>query len=88
MRVVSGSIGIAVCPDDATDVDQIISHADHAMYRCKRKPQIRQCLTLRAPVTDRSIHSGVLPFMRQPHGKNSCLCPAPMSPSWCLYDFG
>jgi diguanylate cyclase (GGDEF)-like protein/PAS domain S-box-containing protein len=36
VRVVSGSIGIAVCPDDATDVDQIISHADHAMYRCKR----------------------------------------------------
>ncbi|MFV0421097.1 PAS domain S-box protein [Oleidesulfovibrio sp.] len=35
-RVVSGSIGIAVCPDDATDVDQIINHADHAMYRCKR----------------------------------------------------
>ena len=34
--VVSGSIGIALCPDDAVDHDQLFRHADTAMYTAKR----------------------------------------------------
>ncbi len=36
VRIISGAIGIAICPDDAVNVDQLIQHADNAMYRCKR----------------------------------------------------
>jgi len=33
---VTASIGISVTPDDATDVDEFIKHADLAMYQAKR----------------------------------------------------
>ena len=33
---VTGSIGIALCPDDATDHEQLVRHADAAMYNAKR----------------------------------------------------
>jgi diguanylate cyclase (GGDEF)-like protein/PAS domain S-box-containing protein len=32
---VSGSIGIAICPDDADDLDQLLKKADLALYRAK-----------------------------------------------------
>lgn len=35
-RVVS-SIGIAICPDDATDRNALLSHADTALYRAKNE---------------------------------------------------
>jgi diguanylate cyclase (GGDEF)-like protein len=34
--VVSASIGIALFPDDGTDMDQLIKKADEAMYRVKK----------------------------------------------------
>lgn len=36
---VSGSIGIAVCPDDASDLDQLLKKADLALYRAKKEGQ-------------------------------------------------
>jgi diguanylate cyclase len=33
--LVSSSIGIAICPDDATDRQGLLSHADTALYRAK-----------------------------------------------------
>lgn len=35
--VVSSSVGVSIFPDDATDLDSLISHADSAMYLCKRE---------------------------------------------------
>ncbi|KAA0074047.1 EAL domain-containing protein [Tardiphaga sp. P9-11] len=32
---ISGSIGIALCPDDATDQETLLNHADTALYRAK-----------------------------------------------------
>lgn len=32
---ISSSIGIAICPDDATDREALLSHADTALYRAK-----------------------------------------------------
>ncbi len=32
---VSCSVGIAMCPDDATDIDELMRHADTAMYQAK-----------------------------------------------------
>ncbi len=32
---VSGSVGIAIYPDDATDIDELMRHADTAMYAAK-----------------------------------------------------
>jgi diguanylate cyclase (GGDEF)-like protein len=32
---ISTSIGIAICPDDATDRESLLSHADTALYRAK-----------------------------------------------------
>lgn len=32
---ISGSMGIAVCPNDATDLDQLLKKADLALYRAK-----------------------------------------------------
>ncbi len=34
---VSASIGIAICPDDATDRHALLSHADTALYRAKNE---------------------------------------------------
>ena len=34
-RCISTSIGIAICPDDATDRQALLSHADTALYRAK-----------------------------------------------------
>jgi diguanylate cyclase (GGDEF)-like protein/PAS domain S-box-containing protein len=34
---VSTSIGIAICPDDATDRQAVLSHADTALYRAKNE---------------------------------------------------
>ena len=31
------SVGVALCPDDATDVAGLLAHADNAMYRHKRR---------------------------------------------------
>jgi diguanylate cyclase (GGDEF)-like protein/PAS domain S-box-containing protein len=35
--VVSASIGISVCPDDGTEIDMLIQHADAAMYYVKER---------------------------------------------------
>jgi diguanylate cyclase len=35
VAVISVSIGIAICPDDATDRQLLLSHADTALYRAK-----------------------------------------------------
>jgi diguanylate cyclase (GGDEF)-like protein len=35
--IVTFSIGISVCPDDATDEETMIKHADDAMYRAKEQ---------------------------------------------------
>jgi diguanylate cyclase len=32
---IAGSIGIAICPDDATDRETLLTHADTALYRAK-----------------------------------------------------
>ena len=34
---ISTSIGIAICPDDATDRQTLLSHADTALYRAKNE---------------------------------------------------
>src|SRR5207237_4744686 len=34
---ISTSIGIAICPDDATDRHALLSHADTALYRAKNE---------------------------------------------------
>jgi EAL domain-containing protein (putative c-di-GMP-specific phosphodiesterase class I) len=34
---VSFSIGITICPDDSTDLDDLLKKADHAMYAAKRR---------------------------------------------------
>jgi diguanylate cyclase len=34
---ISASIGIAICPDDATDRNALLSHADTALYRAKNE---------------------------------------------------
>jgi GGDEF domain-containing protein len=31
------SIGIAIAPDDGVDADELMQHADAAMYRAKRQ---------------------------------------------------
>jgi diguanylate cyclase (GGDEF)-like protein len=36
-KVVTASIGLSVCPDDGTDVQTLLSHADLAMYQAKAK---------------------------------------------------
>jgi diguanylate cyclase (GGDEF)-like protein len=33
--VITFSIGISICPDDATDDETMIKHADDAMYLAK-----------------------------------------------------
>jgi diguanylate cyclase (GGDEF)-like protein len=33
--VITFSIGISICPDDATDDEMLIKHADDAMYLAK-----------------------------------------------------
>jgi diguanylate cyclase (GGDEF)-like protein len=33
--VITFSIGISICPDDATDDEMMIKHADDAMYQAK-----------------------------------------------------
>src|SRR6202022_3679456 len=32
---VSGSIGVAICPDDSVDREALLTHADTALYRAK-----------------------------------------------------
>jgi len=34
---IAASIGIAICPDDATDRHALLSHADTALYRAKNE---------------------------------------------------
>jgi diguanylate cyclase (GGDEF)-like protein len=34
---ISGSMGIALCPDDGEDLDTLMKKADIAMYRVKRE---------------------------------------------------
>lgn len=41
---VSVSMGISVFPDDAVDFDELVSHADEALYRAKREGRNRVCL--------------------------------------------
>lgn len=36
-RVVGAAIGVALCPQHGTDPDELLSHADKAMYRCKQE---------------------------------------------------
>ncbi len=36
-RLASASIGIALCPDDATDCRELLSNADAALYRAKKE---------------------------------------------------
>jgi diguanylate cyclase (GGDEF)-like protein/PAS domain S-box-containing protein len=43
--VVSASIGIALFPDDDTDMDQLIKKADEAMYRVKKTGKNGFCFT-------------------------------------------
>lgn len=40
---VSASIGIAICPDDASDADQLMKCADLALYRAKKSGRARAC---------------------------------------------
>lgn len=40
---ISGSIGIALYPDDATDADNLVAQADIAMYAAKRQGRNRFC---------------------------------------------
>ena len=34
---ISGSMGIAICPDDSDDLETLMKKADIAMYRVKRE---------------------------------------------------
>ncbi len=34
--VTSPSIGISICPDDCSDIHELLKHADTAMYRIKQ----------------------------------------------------
>lgn len=47
---VSVSIGITLFPDDRTDTDQLIRHADHAMYQAKQAG--RNCYRFFTPPTE------------------------------------
>lgn len=40
---VSASIGVTLYPEDGTEADQLMRHADQAMYRCKRLGKNRYC---------------------------------------------
>ena len=40
---ISGSLGIAIYPDDGTDMETILSNADAAMYKAKRKGSNTYC---------------------------------------------
>jgi diguanylate cyclase (GGDEF)-like protein len=54
----STSIGIALYPDDAENVDALISIADYALYEAKRSGKNRYCSTAgvsRAPAVKPSI---------------------------------
>ena len=41
---VTCSIGVALCPDDATDIQSLFNRADEAMYHAKREGRNRCCL--------------------------------------------
>lgn len=41
---ISGSVGVAVYPADAKDIDELIKQADNAMYLAKNKGRGRYCL--------------------------------------------
>jgi len=38
---ISASVGITICPDDATDVENLLKHADQAMYQAKSQGRNR-----------------------------------------------
>jgi diguanylate cyclase (GGDEF)-like protein/PAS domain S-box-containing protein len=75
---VSASIGIAVCPDDATDRHALLSHADTALYRAKNEGRATYRFfeaSMGAAVRDRrllehdlrnAIHRGELRLVYQP----------------------
>ncbi|MFC1748828.1 diguanylate cyclase domain-containing protein [Pseudomonadota bacterium] len=42
-KKVTVNIGTATCPDDGTDVDTIIKHADEALYHAKHTGRNRVC---------------------------------------------
>jgi diguanylate cyclase (GGDEF)-like protein/PAS domain S-box-containing protein len=75
---VSASIGIAVCPDDATDRHALLSHADTALYRAKNEGRATYRFfeaSMGAAVRDRrllehdlrnAIHRGELRLIYQP----------------------
>lgn len=48
---ISGSIGVAVYPDDGTDEDELMKHADSAMYEAKqRRSSVVAFARLRQPI--------------------------------------
>ncbi len=75
---VSASIGIAICPDDATDRQALLSHADTALYRAKNEGRGTYRFfeaSMGAAVRDRrllehdlrnAIHRGELRLVYQP----------------------
>ncbi len=55
---VSASIGIAIFPDDGKDVDQLLMHADTAMYHAKEQGGSRHCFF--DPVLNESTQQRVI----------------------------
>ncbi len=59
LECISASVGIALCPGDATSTDGLLRAADAAMYRAKRAGKDRWCLFRDGwGRTDEIIHDG------------------------------